>query len=279
MIIFKVFAAISFLVVIYLLCLKPNSRRHGKLKPFEDTFIAHRGLFDEKLNIPENSMKAFERAIEYGFGIELDVRLTKDKELVVFHDDSLYRMCGLDKEVFEYTYSELRNFKLNHLGETIPKLSDVLKLVDSKVPLIIEIKAKQRSLETAKKLSQVMKGYKGVYCVQSFNPLALGWYRWKCPKALRGQLSSGYSKDANKKCIFEGLIITYLIFNWYTKPDYIALNFKHESQLSYKICRKLYKVKNAAWTIKSQQELEQASKRFQIIIFDNFIPERKIHNI
>ena len=274
-IIVKIVVVLIVLIGIYILSLKPNNKRTDELKPFEEAFIAHRGLFDDFINAPENSMKAFERAVEYGFGIELDVRLTKDKELVVFHDESLYRMCEIDKDVFDYTYLELQNIYLKNTKETIPRLIDVLDIVDSKVPLVIEIKAKHRSVETAKILAKIMENYKGVYCIKSFNPLTLGWYRKNYPFVLRGQLSSGYSKKTNRKWMFEGFIITYLIFNWYTKPDFISINHKHATQISYKICKDLYKVKSAAWTIRSKKELEAIKEKFDIIIFDSFIPKEK----
>lgn len=277
MVIIKILIALVIFTVIYLFCLNTDSKRHSKLMHFEETYIAHRGLFDDELKAPENSMKAFERAVSYRFGIELDVRLTKDNELVVFHDDSLKRMCGIDKDVYDYTFAELKDIYLKDSKETIPKLFDVLKMIERnnlKIPLVIEIKAKKRPIETAKMLARVMKEYKGVYCIQSFNPSVLGWYRKNYPDILRGQLSSGYSKKMNKKWMFEGFLITYLIFNWYTKPDFISLNYRHSYQISYMICRKLYKVKNAGWTIRSQKELDKIKGDFDIIIFDGFIPKK-----
>ena len=98
------------MILIYLWCIKPNKltkERRKKMQTYISHYIAHRGLFDSNLSIPENSIPAFKRAVEHGFGIELDVRLTKDRQLVVFHDATLLRMCGVNKKVADLTYEEL----------------------------------------------------------------------------------------------------------------------------------------------------------------------------
>ncbi len=113
---------------------------------------AHRGLHDIKKGIPENSIPAFQAAIEAGYGIELDVHLTKDGKLVVFHDDDFRRICGEKGKVEETDYARMRTYRLSRTGEKIPLLSEVLRLVDGKVPLLIEVKlpeCRYRSLPEA----------------------------------------------------------------------------------------------------------------------------------
>ena len=93
----------------YLYSILPETKRKERMKPLEQQYIAHRGLFDNSTNRAENSINAFAKAVEEGYGIELDVQLTSDKELVVFHDESLLRMCGINKKLRECSYSELKN--------------------------------------------------------------------------------------------------------------------------------------------------------------------------
>ena len=88
--------------------------------------FAHRGLFDPGEGIPENSMPAFERAVLCGYPIELDVQVTKDNKIVVFHDYTLGRMCGIDLPLETKTYEELQKLSLQNTGEKIPLFSDVL---------------------------------------------------------------------------------------------------------------------------------------------------------
>lgn len=189
---------IVFLIVfgcIYLYMLKPNSGRKEQMKPFEEVYIAHRGLFNNDTKAPENSLSAFRKAVDAGYGIELDVQLTKDCQLVVFHDAMLNRMCHVDKKLTDYTYRELQRYILADSGERIPLLKDVLKIVKGKVPLIIEIKPEGDFIGTARMLSSIMKDYRGLYCVESFHPGAVHWFRKHDPDVIRGQLSTNYRKN------------------------------------------------------------------------------------
>ena len=119
----------------------PNRGRKEKMKVFEKQYIAHRGLFDNESEAPENSIPAFQRAVQQGYGIELDVQLTTDNRLVVFHDETLQRMCGFDKKLTECSYDELKHYRLAKSDEKIPLFDEVLKVIDGKVPLIVEVKS------------------------------------------------------------------------------------------------------------------------------------------
>lgn len=114
---------------------KPN------LSGFMGRYYAHRGLHQDKNISPENSLAAFQLAVDNNYGIELDVNLTMDHVPIVFHDGDLKRVCGLDKKVNEMTFEELKSLRLYNSNERIPHLQEVLDLVDNQVPLIIELKA------------------------------------------------------------------------------------------------------------------------------------------
>lgn len=259
-------------VTLYLLCIKPNTGRQTQLTPFEKTFIAHRGYFDNDSGCPENSLPAFQKAIQEGYGIELDVQLTKDNQLVVFHDASLNRMCGVKKRVSDCSYKELSSYKLVNTNHIVPLFTDVLELIRGKVPLVIEIKPEGNYIKTAKQLAGFLENYKGIYCIESFHPRLLAWYKRHRPEVLRGQLSTDYKNNKMKGNILRNFILTNLLLNWYSKPDFIAYNHKYANQFSYRLCRKLYPVVNAAWTIRSKAELQQAKSTFSIFIFDSFKP-------
>ena len=100
--------------------------------------VAHRGLHNETL--PENGMGAFRAAMREGYTIETDVRLSKDGEIMVFHDDHLFRMTGANLAVADCTAEELSRLKLGESNERIPLFSEFLSTVDGQVPLLIEIK-------------------------------------------------------------------------------------------------------------------------------------------
>lgn len=266
-------AIIVIAAIVFLYCIKPNTGRRQEMAVFEEKYIAHRGLFDNETDRPENSLPAFRKAVECGYGIELDVQLTTDHKLVVFHDESLKRMCGADYILHECTYAQLQQYTLGVSQEKIPLFEDVLKVVEGKVPLIVEVKSEGDWKETTKTMAEIMDHYDGCYCMESFHPLAVEWFRKNRPQIIRGQLSTNYFKDEPKRKWWEKFTLTCLLFNFRAKPDFIAYNHIWSGVWAYKLCRRLFDVENVAWTIRSQEELERAKQVFQVIIFDSFIPE------
>ena len=271
---YVVLIVILVLIVLYFLAIKPRLSRQKQWAPFKGVYYAHRGLHDNESEAPENSLPAFKKAVKAGYGIELDVQLTKDRVPVVFHDFTLERACGKPGKVYEYTYEELQQFPLFQSNERIPKFEEVLKVVDGKVPLIVEIKLEWMDLTVCAFVDKLLKEYKGMYCIESFNPLVLTWYRRYHNDVLRGQLSDAFLKEGEYRGVLYW-ILQNLLLNWMTKPDFVAYNHKYADNLSRRLCRQLYKNMAAAWTIKSQQELEAAKEEFDIFIFDSFIPKKQ----
>jgi glycerophosphoryl diester phosphodiesterase len=235
---------------------------------------AHRGLHDNKTDAPENSLEAFRKAVEAGFGIELDVQLSKDRVPVVFHDFTLQRICGAEGKLMDYTYEELQQFTLFGTSEKIPKLEDVLALVDGRVPLIVEYKIPGCHTEICSIADKMLSEYKGLYCIESFNPLGLLWYRKNRKKVMRGQLADNFIKAGEKelsKLVY--FSIQHLLFNFLTKPDFIAYNHNYYRDLSRQLCRYLYKSTSVAWTVRNKEELNARKGDFDIFIFDSFMPE------
>lgn len=260
------------MTLLYLLAIMPRMMERPDKSPFANRLYAHRGLYDNNGDAPENSLRAFEKAVAGGYGIELDIRLTKDKIPVVFHDATLERMCGREGKVCEYTYGELQQFVLGNSDQRIPTLKEVLKVVDGKVPLIVEFKMDGMDCSLCPIGDALLRNYRGAYCIESFNPLCLLWYRRHNKEVMRGQLSQDYSKDKNYKGPLY-FLLKYLLFNGWGKPDFIAYDCHALGNISLKICKNLYKCLTVAWTIKSQEELEMHKKEHDLCIFDNFIPK------
>lgn len=260
---------------LYLYSIAPNKDRRIRMNQFENQYIAHRGLFDNATDHPENSIPAFCRAVEQNYGIELDVQLTTDHKLVVFHDESLLRMCGVDKKLTECSYEELCKYHLADSQEKIPLFDDVLQVIGGKVPLIVEVKSEGDWKTTTQMMAERMDKYAGCYCMESFHPLAVKWFRDHRPDVIRGQLSTDYKADHIKGNPCRNFLLTNLMLNFMSRPDFIAYNHRWKNNFSYKLCRKIFPVENVAWTIKNQQELNEAEKTFDVIIFDSFNPEKK----
>lgn len=274
----KILLAVGILIIctllIYMFLIMPRVfGKPDKTPFFVQKLYAHRGLFDNNSEAPENSMAAFKKAVAAGYGIELDVQLTKDKIPVVFHDDTLKRVCKAEGFVYNYTLEELQQFFLYNSEQKIPKFADVLEMVDGRVPLIVEYKINGLGTEVCAVSDALLKAYKGVYCIESFNPMALFWYRCNRKEVMRGQLSMNFLKAKER----EHLPIIYfalhhLLFNFLTKPDFIAYNHDDYRDLSRVLCRNIYKNAAVAWTVRSEADLQKRAGDFDLFIFDSFVP-------
>lgn len=256
-------------LILYLFAIMPRTATR-RTQEFKGWYYAHRGFHDNKADAPENSLRAMKLAVENGYGIELDVQLTKDEKVVVFHDATLKRVCGVDAAVNSMTYEELQSLRLLHSNEKIPLFSEVLKIIDGKVPLIMEIKmvdAKTRICELA---NEELKGYKGLYCMESFHPFAVQWYRKNRPDVVRGQLSANFKKEGQKEGFTEWLVHM-LLLNVLGRPDFVAYSHKSANNLSRRLTR-FFGATAVAWTIRSQEELDRNRHNFDLFIFEGFRP-------
>lgn len=235
---------------------------------------AHRGLFDNDTNAPENSLNAIRKAVENGYGIEFDVQLSKDQIPVVFHDLSLERMCGIDGRVCDYTAAELQTFTLKDSDETIPTLEQVLEEVAGQVPLIIEYKMDIVDTKVCELSNAILETYEGPYCIESFHPWALKWYKENRPDIVRGQLSEDYGKYPEKYQGIQYWIMKNLLTNFLTRPDFIAYCHEDAGVLSRRVCSTLGALP-VAWTIRSQEDYENAKDQYDLFIFDSFILENE----
>lgn len=256
---------------VYILLIMPRLTKQKEAKKFKNRYYAHRGLHDNKSIAPENSLLAFAYAVQSGYGIELDVQLTKDEILVVFHDDSIERVCGNTGNVSDYTYNELQEFSLFDTEEKIPTLNQVLRVIDGQVPVIVEIKMKGRDTRVCELVNKELGIYDGNYCIESFNPFAVRWYKKNKPNVIRGQLSSALNHECNKKDL-GFFAVEHLLTNVLTRPDFIAYNHLFKNEMGRFICKNLFKCLSVTWTIKSVEELEKAKNDFDIFIFEGFIP-------
>lgn len=261
-------ALLLLLIFAYLYLIMPSFKRKKQMMKFASHKYAHRGLHSS--SVAENSMTAFRLAVERGYGIELDIRLTKDEKLVVFHDNTLERVTGANGRVDEFDYDELSSLKLSGTEDGIPLFSEVLSLVDGKVPLLIELKENAGSLLVTEKALELLSSYKGEYIIESFNPLSLKLIKEKRPDVLRGMLSMDYMKEERfRKPLYFAL--KNLLTNFMCRPDFISYDHKSYKNISLRLCRFLFGAVTVAWTITSPEEEALAYKhKFDTVIFENY---------
>ncbi len=258
--------------LLYIVFVMPRMFHRANREPFMNYWYAHRGFHDNLTDAPENSIAAFKKAVENGYGIELDVQLTKDEKVVVFHDGNLKRVCGIDAPVNSKTYDELCELSICSSKEKIPLFEEVLKTIDGKVPLIVEIKMVDSSTRVCELANEELLTYNGLYCVESFHPLAVKWFKEHRPELLRGQLSGNFGKDSGKKENFGEFVVHYLIGNIVCRPDFIAYSCDYPNNVGFLIT-KVFGALPVAWTVKTPKKLAEIKKKYKLFIFEGFKPE------
>lgn len=232
---------------------------------------AHRGLHEKDKSVPENSMAAFANAVAAGYGMELDINLTADGKVVVFHDSSLLRVCGVDKLITDCTAAELAAYRLENTNEGIPLLEEVLKLVDGRMPMIVELKNTKNWPELCEKAAALLSNYSGPYCIESFHPGIVRWFYKNKPQVVRGQLSADH-RSFEGVPLWQSLLISSLMTNLAARPHFMAYN--HEDgrrQIGLRFFQ-LLGGKLAGWTVRDTDDRKECQSRFDVIIFEFFRP-------
>ncbi|MCM1195177.1 MAG: glycerophosphodiester phosphodiesterase [Firmicutes bacterium] len=235
-----------------------------------DIYVAHRGLFDNDNGIPENSLPAFEKAVANGFGIETDVQMSKDGVLVVFHDDDLFRMTGAKGKLVDFTFEELRKLRLANTDCVIPTFEEFLNAANG-ANLVVEIKTHENIGKTEQKTYDMLKNYKGNYCIESFNPFIVRWFKIHAPKVIRGQLSCSFETAPWSK--FKKRLLADLKLCKWNGSQFIA--YDAETIAVNKAVKRFgKKIPIICWTVKSQKQYDKLHDCFDNMIFDSFVPIR-----
>lgn len=257
--------------LLYLFFIAPGAVPNYSDSLLWESHYAHRGLHEKNKEVPENSILAFTKAVEAGYGMELDVNLTADGKVVVFHDDSLLRVCGVDKLITECLSTELSDYHIENTEQTIPLLKDVLQLVAGQVPLIIELKNTKEWQQLCVKTAALLDDYAGVYFIESFHPGIVGWFYKNRPEVIRGQLSAGY-RNLGGTPLWQRLLIASVVTNVVARPHFIA--YKHEDahhRLNLWLFRQ-FGGKLVGWTVRDNDDRVSCMDFFDVIIFEFFRP-------
>ena len=253
------------LFVLYLFCIHPGSR---PIPAEMQKNYAHRGLYGGE--IPENSLAAFVNAVDAGYGIELDVQLSGDGEVMVFHDAALERMTGVKGKLGEKTLAELRELRLDGTEHGIPTFREVLAVVDGKVPLLVELKGESADTSVCEAVDEILREYSGAYLIESFNPLLLRWYKKNHPNVLRGQLTTNLTKGLGKN--MRNLLLDSLLLNMVTRPDFLAYDIRCPKRIPVRLCTGFFHAQRFVWTVRDREEYRRSEDLDAFAIFENFCP-------
>lgn len=263
---------ILLLAALWLWLIAPPLWKRPDFAAFKRFDYAHRGLHNLENGVPENSMKGFALAELAGYGMEFDLQLTKDKQVVVHHDHSILRSCGEDRKISEMTYAQLKNYRLFGTEEPIPLFRDVLSALEGKTPLIIELKGYNDPAELCTLVMKELAGYKGLYCVESFDPRIVRWFRKNRPEIVRGQLMCHYKKGDGGLSGWQAFFARNLFTNWYARPHFEAYDLHARDIPSLWAARSLLGIQEVSWTIRNLEEYNRARQLGNLCIFEHILP-------
>ncbi len=247
-------------------------RGHKGLHKLRGWAYAHRGLHGD--GVPENSIEAFRRAKRAGYGVELDVHLLADGNLAVFHDFTLDRMTEAKGYIEDLTTEQIKELHLSGTRHKIPTFEEVLALFEGQVPIIVELKCHKDNVSAlCETTCNILDGYHGVYCIESFDPRCVRWLRKNRPDLIRGQLTENYFKSKNAKIPFYlKFALVHQMLNFLTLPDFVAYRFSDRKTFSNVLVEKLWGAKSVAWTLRTPEEYALARQEGRIPIFEGFCP-------
>ena len=249
----------------------PAPDRRGELASFLSYHYAHRGLWDTAAGIPENSLSAFAAAADAGYAIELDVHLTADGQVIVFHDNTTARMCGTSFMIEQTDWNTLSALHLAGTAEPIPLFSEVLAVVDGRVPLLIELKLPSSDLSLCSAVMHLLDSYRGPYIIESFNTFGLRWLKKNRPEVLRGQLSARFPRTLNVAAPARWLATTLLV-NTLGRPHFISYRFADTGTTGFRAVRKLFRTPCFLWTIRTQEDFLICRQSGCAAIFERIRP-------
>lgn len=261
-------------ILVYFFLLMPNVSNPADMETLRQNY-AHRGLWNEQL--PENSLAAFAYAVRWGYGIELDVQLSRDQQLMVFHDADLKRMCGVNRRVSDLTCAELKALRLAGTDQTIPTLAEVLQLVKGRVPLMIEIKGEKADVALCVRLTRLLDSYRGAFCVISFSPLILNWFKNYRPCYARGQLVPKMKKPkkgmAKKGSRFVTFLLSHMLTNVISRPDFISVEQSLRKRPSVLFCTRALHLPCFSWTVRTPEEFRNCRRFGSFAVFERIRPK------
>ena len=221
------------------------------MKAFLKRPIAHRGLHNNR-DIVENTIESFELAVENNLSIELDIVLSKDGEVMVFHDYDLNRLAGLNKLIKNCTVNELRNIKLLETNSVISSMDEVLYKINGKVPILIEIKESFHP-DIEERLFEIIRSYEGEIAIQSFDTKSIRWFKNNAPFYKLGFISNNLELTVEE--------ISQL------GVDFLAVNINILDSDIVKILKN-HKFHILTWTVDTPEKYKKSQKLADNCIFE-----------
>lgn len=223
--------------------------------------IAHRGFHDLTRGRPENSLAAFEAAVEHRYAIECDLHLSSDSVPIVFHDDDLGRLTGTSGCVRDRSAAELRGLRLHGTTEGVPSLDALLELTDGRVPLVLELKRMPgRDSGFARAVAERLRRYDGPVALMSFDPALIADVKAAAPHLARGLTAEGdWRSGADHIRAMTQLRVDFISYAIRDLPTPVPV-----------LANKVFGVPLICWTVRSPEQLRKAKAWTDQITFEGF---------
>lgn len=235
--------------------------------------VAHRGLHGNGLI--ENTLGAARAAVEANYANEVDLQLTADNEVVVFHDDTLDRLTDATGPLTARTLTELKQVALRGSGELIPTLQELLDTVSGRTPLVLELKSNWDGDDRlTARTAEILKGYEGPVVCMSFDPQVLIDLQKYAPGLPRGIVAERYYDHADWALLGASRkfrLGNLLHFNR-TRPHFVAYYVRDLPALAPLVARYLLGMKLLTWTVRTDAERSKARRWANQMIFEGFRP-------
>ena len=238
--------------------------RSDELRWLTDRPIAHRGLHDSNQVCWENTLSAFDRAIAGQYGIECDVTFTADNVPVVFHDHELERLTGREGSVRASTASQMTNLPVGGTSDRVPGLAEVLRLVDGRVPIVIELKGKEgRDDGFVEAVGEALRGYSGNAAVMSFDHHLVRQFNRIMPDVPAGLTAAG-SDEAAIEAHFSMLAhgISFVSYEVEAIPNRFVAMTRDRLGMPF-----------ITWTVRDNEAAQRTWSEGGQITFEGFVPD------
>ncbi|MCX5494242.1 glycerophosphodiester phosphodiesterase family protein [Kaistia dalseonensis] len=237
--------------------------------------IAHRGYHDAASGRIENTLSAVRAAIEHRFAIEVDLQLTRDGTVVVFHDETVDRLMQASGRVDSFTLAELKAIPFKAGADRVPTLAELFATVAGKVPLVLELKSEfkgDRRLEKA--VAPILANYGGPAVVMSFDPESMAMMKKLLPVVPRGIVADRYTdlNDWGFLTARQRLSFRHLLSVPRVGASFVSYDLNGLPSLAPSLVR-LFGLTLICWTVRTREQWEKAKRYTDQITFEGFDPD------
>lgn len=253
---------------------KPRIFNKPDLSELRRYDYAHRGFTGNDPAVPENSKTAFQNAIDHGYGITMDVRLTRDGIPVIFADTRLERLTGASGSVENTTLADIRGLKLSGTDEEVLTLDEALKLVNGQVPVILDLQVEDDNVDSlCDEVCEAVDEYEGVFAIESMDARVLRWYKKQRNEYVRGQKTDyTYRSGSSFMSRLIDFLTSSLLINFLSEPDFISTPIDQKCNPSLFLCKLVYRVPRVSTMVRSLDDYETAKTDGASVVFDYIEP-------